>query len=152
MSIRIPLRIVELEDPKLAEQGIAVPIIRVLCPVNFKFHDAFTDFHSAIIDTGAPLSLIPQQIWQHCEVRILGRSILRGVVPKKVCQLPAAIGELDCFVQDESGEVHQATIISYLPKTDRVPIIIGFETLLRISKIVIDCESNSAILEKEIMA
>lgn len=151
MSIRIPLRIVELEDPKLAEQGISIPIIRVVCPVKFKFPDGFTDFYSAIIDTGAPLSLLPQQIWRHCDVRTLGRSTLRGVVPRKVCQLPAKIGELNCFVQGEDGAVQKATIISYLPKTDRVPIILGFETLLRTFKIVIDCENNFAVLEKEMM-
>jgi hypothetical protein len=139
-----------LEDPKLAEQGIVIPIIRIVCPVKFKFSDGFTDFHSAIVDTGAPLSLIPQQIWQHCELRILGKSTLRGVVPKKGCQLPAAIGELDCFIQDENGAVQKATIISYLPTTDRVPIILGFETLLRTSRIVIDCEGEAAFLERKI--
>jgi len=139
---------VELEDPRLSEQGIKIPIMRVVCPVKFKFPDGLTAFHPAIVDTGAPLSLLPQKIWQHCEVKILGKSTLRGIIPKKACQLPANVGALNCFLLDEGGGVQEAAIIAYLPKTDRVPIILGFETLLRKSKIVIDCESRDAFLER----
>lgn len=33
MSIRIRLKVIELQDPKLKALGIEIPIIRVICPV-----------------------------------------------------------------------------------------------------------------------
>lgn len=147
MSTRFPLHIVKLRDPKLIQQRIDIPIIRIICPVKFEFPEGTTDFFPAFVDSGAPISLVPQKIWKYCKIRILGKSVLRGLIPKEECELPAEIGKLSCFLLNQCKEVQKFEIVAYLPKTDRVPIILGFEGLLQKAQIFIDCKNDEAFLE-----
>ena len=63
MSIRLPLRIDEHFDP----DDPTIVITRLLVWVSFLTVDGeLTHPELAIVDTGAPLSLIPKDIWQDC--------------------------------------------------------------------------------------
>jgi hypothetical protein len=82
MSIRLALRIDEHSDP----DDPTLVITRLLVWVSFLTVDGkLTDPELAIVDTGAPLSLIPQDIWHDCRYLKLRDDVIRGVVPKPDC-------------------------------------------------------------------
>ena len=62
--------------------------IRVKCRAKFKrMRGDYTEPITALLDTGAFMSLIPYDIWQEMEVDILTTYKMRGVVPKKECEV-----------------------------------------------------------------
>lgn len=61
MSINIPLHFKVLKDPQLVSQGIDVVIIKMMALIKFKTTDGLVSSEVAIIDTGAPMSLIPHK-------------------------------------------------------------------------------------------
>jgi len=123
--------------------------IRVKCRTKFKrMRGDYTEPITGLLDTGAFISLVPYDIWQDMEVDILTTYEMRGVVPKKECKVNVDVGKIKCRIVDEfgnkSGEIETYT---YLSRTNRVPLIIGFKGLLERFKIVIDCEKNNAYLD-----
>ena len=67
-------------------------IIRVQGHIQLKTKEGYGEPEKAIIDTGAPISLIPFDMWRHMEIEYIGEDYLRGVVPDKKCYLPADVG------------------------------------------------------------
>ncbi|MBU1614156.1 hypothetical protein KJ693_02475, partial [bacterium] len=60
-----------------------IKLIRVIGQARFKLRDGWTDLYSVIIDTGAPVSVLPARIWNNIEVKRLARHTLKGIVLKK---------------------------------------------------------------------
>lgn len=71
-------------DPELE---IKIPkriyLIRLYADVIFKTPSGWTNPYPAIIDTGAPVTVIPLDLWKKCEINILGNHWIKGIVPKK---------------------------------------------------------------------
>ncbi|MDI6795073.1 MAG: hypothetical protein QME81_19765, partial [bacterium] len=126
MSTKISLWFHSFLDTDLLQKGVRVEIIRLLAKAEFKAKDGWTDPYIAIVDTGAPLSLIPQSIWEGCEVEILAEHSLKGVVPRKECVLPVSVGEVSLRIVDEENMSRELVVKAYLSRTDRVPLILGF--------------------------
>ena len=61
--------------------------IRLLTVVQFMTSQGWSNPESAIVNTGAPISLVPQKIWRRCVTKVIGETELRGVVSKKECVL-----------------------------------------------------------------
>lgn len=81
----------------MLQKGVRVEIIRLLAKAEFKAKDGWTDPYIAIVDTGAPLSLIPQSIWEGCEVEILAEHSLKGVLcPEKSVCYQSPLGKFLC--------------------------------------------------------
>jgi hypothetical protein len=57
---RIKLYFAKFENPDLVDVDIG--IIRLFCEVAFVSEKGYTDSYSAVLDTGAPVSVIPYQI------------------------------------------------------------------------------------------
>jgi hypothetical protein len=83
MSTKINLYFRKLTLPQYEDIGIFA--IRLFVDVLFKRNKEYTEPYSAIVDTGAPISLIPLQIWKECQVQKIRESEIRGVVPRKEC-------------------------------------------------------------------
>lgn len=100
MSIHLALRIDKHSDP----DDPTLVITRLLAWVSFLTIDGeLTDPELAIVDTGAPLSLIPQDIWQgYCYFKVRD-NVIRGVVPKPDCELPVIDGVVACVLRDDVG-------------------------------------------------
>lgn len=54
---RIKLHFWKFENPDLVDVDIG--IIRLFCEVAFVGEEGYTDSYSAVLDTGAPVSVIP---------------------------------------------------------------------------------------------
>ncbi len=83
-----------------------------------------------IIDTGAPVSVIPHYIHQHIDVEILGDYRISGIIPNPECSLPVKVGQIGIRLLDHKSVSKPLKLLSYFAPTDKVPVIIGFEGLL----------------------
>jgi len=104
--------------------------IRLLGVVQFMNSEAWSKPESAIIDTGAPISLIPHKIWKKCITKVIGETELRGVIPQKECVLPVKVSIIELRLIDPKYATEKIQTKAYLAPNDNVPLIIGFENLL----------------------
>lgn len=145
MSTRIELWVYRRLMPDLAEMGVQGA--RILCAVAFKTEDDYTETEWAIIDTGSPLSIIPQWVWKQCPVIIRKDHDIRGLVPKEECVLRASFGEITCCLLDEHNVTDDLTIEVDFVYSDELPIILGLRDLLERGVVYLDCQNDQAYLE-----
>ncbi len=145
MSMRLALRIDEHPDP----DDPTLMITRLRVWVSFlTVNDELTDPELAIVDTGAPLSLIPQDIWQGCRYLKLRDDVIRGVVPKPDCELLVIDGVVACTLQDDAGQMSDLqTIRAHLAHSEDVPLLLGFGGLLDGADVHFSVERHEAYLE-----
>lgn len=74
MSSKVPLYF----QTKLSSVG--PPSIRLLAWAAFKSDQNYLEAEPVIIDTGAPVSLIPFNIWGQCSVKLGERATIYSVV------------------------------------------------------------------------
>jgi hypothetical protein len=106
-------------------------VLRIQCRVQFKTAEGYGEPEKAIVDTGAPISLIPFDMWRYAEIEYLGEDYLRGVVPKGECYLPADIGRIKAVLTNKDGNTtNELVFLAYLSFTNKVPLIIGIMELM----------------------
>jgi len=175
------LLIIKMEDIKMNFNGTTcrTEVLEVhepagrsstrLCgSLKFKERNKWSDTKDAIIDTGAPTSLIcrtesssymrnperishsPYSIWNRLDVEILTDYEIKGVVPKKGCSLPVQIGRLKCILLDKGGnQTNEIETMAYLPETSEVPLILGFKKLLENFRLTFDYTADEAWIEEK---
>lgn len=141
----IKLHFRKFENPDLVD--IDIGIIRLFCEVAFVSRGGYTDSYSAILDTGAPVSVIPFHIWSMSEFKKIKEYSVSGIVPKRECFLPVTIGEVSCILLDEEQSTDNIKVKSYLAHTDEIPLIIGFKDLLDKFGLYLNFRKNIAYLE-----
>lgn len=142
-------------DEKLTKAGHPhrARIIRLFCRVAFKTKAGWTSPHLAIIDTGAYISIVPQDIWSAADVKTYADHSVRGLVPKPECKLDIQVGELTGMLVDRQNVSKEYRFLTFLaPKAkteeERVPLILGFAELLEELKLFSDPTTNTAWLEE----
>jgi len=100
----------------------------------------------AIVDTGAHTSVIPVSIWQGLQVDIKVKDTsFGGINNRPECLIPTSLGMVRCLLTDETGALGpELEILSFLAKTDQVPLILGFADLLSKFEICFDYGSGKA--------
>jgi len=146
MSTSIDLYFKELRDPRLVVKGIDLLISRLFVRVRMRTKTAWTDPHPAIVDTGAPTSIVPMRLWNPCEVDILGDHTIRGIVAAEECALPVLVGCMSFVFADRRHESPMLTAKTYLALTDEVPLLIGFSGLLDRCVLHVDAPAKTASL------
>jgi hypothetical protein len=103
----------------------------LLTRIQFKTVTGWSDHYSAIVDTGAYMSLLPLSIWKEVEYTKLGRHEVRGIVPRPECTLPVTVGRLQCRLVDNQGHrTKPLEIQAFLAPTDKISLVLGFKDLL----------------------
>lgn len=108
-------------------------VIRLRCGVEFESRDgALTKLYRGIVDTGAPISVIPQRIWAPLPANILVPSTTLGGISKRPeCRVPARFGTVRGRLVDTDGNASDVVEFpAYLARTDEVPLLVGFASLL----------------------
>ena len=144
---QIWLHFQRFDNPDLVD--IDIRIIRLFCEVAFVSGGGYTDSYSAILDTGAPVSVIPYQLWSMLEVNKIKDYAVRGIVPKPECSLPVTIGEVSFVLLDREQSTKRIKVKSYLAHSNEVPLIIGFKDLLDKFGLYLDYRRNLAYIEYE---
>lgn len=123
-------------------------VFRIQCRIRFKTVEGYGEPEKAIVDTGAPISLIPFDMWRHAEIEYLGEDYLRGVVPKEECYLPADIGRIKAVLTDKDENTSdELTFLAYLPFTSKVPLIIGIMELMEKGVVWLDLRNRNGYIE-----
>lgn len=143
----LKLRDLEIEE-KLTDYGAS---IRVLGLIKFKTMNGWGETESAIIDSGAPISVIPFDIWQKAETEILTKHELTGIVPRSECKLPVLIGRIECIVIDKLGNrTGMMKVRAFLALTNQVPLVLGFKDLLENFEICFNCTGNWGFIQERL--
>ena len=145
MSIRLALTVKRLPDLELIDHGFWLQ--RVLCDLRFLSSDGLTDPYPAIVDTGAPTSIIPRSLWSRTTVRRLKSFPLQGLVARKECAVSVTAGIISAVLQDAHGRQLRRTSRAYLAEHDEVPLILGMQDLLAEAKLFLDLKAQAAWLE-----
>ena len=151
--MRVKIRISRERDEEINE---IVPdfgdSIRLRTWAKFRMRDNnWSKTASAIIDTGAPISVLPYDLWRRLKIKMLATGYsMRGIIPREECKLPVDIGEVYCILLDEEGvKTEETKIRAFLAFSDLIPIVLGFKFLLERLKICFDCEEGHAWLEEK---
>jgi len=149
MFTRIGLSFQRFPSLELKERGVLVDFIRLIGRVEFEMEAGWSEPHLAILDTGAPMCLLPLDRWQECKIELLTEGYpLRGVVPKEECILPVKIGKIALRLVDEKYLGKRLEAEAYLAPTNDVPLVIGFHRCFERYKVVFDYERGFAYVEE----
>ncbi len=121
--------------------------LRLMSSVQFETKLGLTRPEPAIVDTGAPVSLIPGYIAGQIITKPLGKAMLQGVVPKQECAIPVTIAQIKLRLADFSSVTGLIDTIAYLADSDDVPLVLGFEDLLDQFDIFISYPKRTAYLQ-----
>ncbi len=145
MSTRIGLTFHRLPDVEFLHRGIAH--IRLLCNVQFETPAKDLFMQPAIVDTGAPLCLIPADLWERVRTQQFETTRIGGLLSRKECAGPARVGILAMTLLDQQGHTQRLTVRAFLAQTTEVPLILGFQDCLEKATVHLSFPRNEAWLE-----
>ncbi|NCO41402.1 MAG: hypothetical protein COZ06_28575 [Armatimonadetes bacterium CG_4_10_14_3_um_filter_66_18] len=141
----------ETQKPASDElHGAGLWVVRLRAHVRFvQPDDSVTAAFTAFVDTGAPASVIPRDLWVDLEPEVLIEDApIIGVSKRRVCQIPACFGVVQGELVDAEGNASGARPFrAYLAKSDRVPLLVGFADLLSEFPVHFDYRGREAWVE-----
>ena len=144
MSTRIKLHISQRPD----RDDPLVVVTRLICRVTFyRAEGEFGPEWYGILDTGAPVSLIPKRMWQGCAVLKLKDTTVKGIVDRPKCALEVIDGVISTILTDGQSISEPLTIRAHLAHTDDIPLLLGFSGLLDKADVHFSIERREAYLE-----
>lgn len=150
MSFKIKIFFEEFQNPELnGKLKSRLDMTRLVCGIRFKGKDVYGETELAIVDTGAPLSVIPLRMWEDALVTKLAEHTIRGIVPKEECSIPVVVGKVKCILLDEENVSREFEIIAYLALTNKVPLILGFKDLLEKSNVYFDFSKRAGYIKSK---
>jgi hypothetical protein len=147
MPLRVKLDVRRTLDLEGVERGQTIFTYRCFARLRFQQPDGWSDERFAILDTGAPFSVIPATVWEPLTVRPLFRTQLRGVVPSETARLPARLARLTSVLTDEHGVSPTLELHALLVEAPNVPLILGWSGCLDRARLVVDAPRRRAWLE-----
>ena len=133
-------------DLEALEHGFQVFSFRVLAWVQFKRSDGWTPLFRALIDTGAPFSVLPKSLWTDLQIEAGFSTILRGLVPLKSAVLNARLAQVTCRVSDLKMSSPFLKFWALLADGE-VPLVLGCSGFLERARLVLNGPHHRASLE-----
>jgi hypothetical protein len=144
MSTRIGLHI----SQRPARDDPSVIVTRLICGVTFSGGKGrFGPEWYGILDTGAPVSLIPERMWQGCPILKLKDTTVRGIIDRPECALEVVDGWIGGILTDGRSVSKPLTMRVQLAHTDDIPLLLGFSGLLDRANVRFSVEKDEAYLE-----
>src|SRR5258706_15788845 len=148
MSTRIDLSIRQTLDLEAIDRGHRLFLSRCFARVQFNQREGWGAEYFAIVDTGAPFSVLPKSIWRSpLTYHSIYPSHLRGLIPEDFAALPAQLVNLNCVLIDEKSISPELNLFALLVDSPDVPLILGWSGCLDQAKFVLDSPHKSAWLE-----
>ena len=145
--MRIQLKVRQSLDLEAIEYGQTVFTYRCYARLRFQQSPGWSEEFRAILDTGAPFSVIPSSIWQSLAFRRLFPSHLRGVIPRATASLPADLAKLACVLTDEQTVSSPIELTALLVDVSDVPLLLGWAGCLDRARLHLDGPRRLAWLE-----
>jgi len=137
MSTKISLQFKTKYDGELLQHGLHVRIIRVITSAGFKTPNGWTIPFNAIVDTGNPVTILPEIAHRHIERKVLYPHpvSLYGVGKG---QVSARLAEVEMLFVGQRKNSPSLRLKAYLLPDDSLPVLIGFEDILTNLRFVSD--------------
>jgi len=133
-------------DLDFFEQGIAVHLIRLTASVQLQTIEGWTGKYKALVDTGNPISIIPNSVWSKAKISqvLSDKSDLHGIGGGKIS---GKLGEVTLLFADRKTISPLIKAKALLLDDDSVPFLIGFEDVLTDIKLVCDYKTKTSFFE-----
>jgi len=136
-----------LHNPSLSA-GYRVTATRIVAIVNFTVQQGPTAYETiALVDTGAPLSLIPKSVWRNIRYEMLAPLMVGGLADKPGRRFAADLALIECAVSDGNSTIGPFRIHALLAKNDNVPSLLGLSGVLEQVDLSVSLRDNTAHLE-----
>ena len=145
--MRITLEIRRTLDLEVSRSRIHPFLHRVLVRIRFQQPRGWSEPHPAILDTGAPYSLIPSTVWPLLRLRRVCDSSVQGIVPGLDVRLETVFAGVTAQLLDARRASPPLKLWATLADSDRVPLILGWAGCLDRAKLVVNAPRHSAWLE-----
>jgi hypothetical protein len=135
------MRVIGLEvrrflDLEALEHGMTLFSFRVWTRAQFKRRTGWTPVLPALLDTGAPFSVLPATLWPDVESDVKFTTTLRGLVPLPSAMLKARLAQVSCLISDSTTSVPLR--IWALLAEGNVPLVLGCAGILDQAKLALD--------------
>lgn len=146
MPINISLAYQTNYDLALLSAGLKVRLVRLLTNVCFQTPAGWTEPYEAIVDTGNPITVIPQKIHQQIFSQILypNKVNLLGIGQGSV---RGQLANVTMSCQDPQTSSPPLSAKAYLLDDNSAPLIIGYEDGLTELRLVSDYPQQQAYFE-----
>lgn len=146
MSTTIELEFETHIDLDFVEQGIAVHLIRLTGSVQLQTEEGWTRKYKALVDTGNPISVIPNSVWSKGKINWIlpHKNDLHGIGGGKVS---GKLGEITLILVDKKTTSPPIKAKALLLDDDSVPFLIGFEDILTDIKLVCDYKGKTSFFQ-----
>ena len=116
-------------DLDLIEKGLELWLMRWFSRIRFETTNGWTKEHLAIIDTGSPLCVVPQEIWKDCKITIIADTEMYFGFSKNREGIPVQLGEVHPVIINENDYINGANVKAYLALTSDIPLILGLDLI-----------------------
>jgi len=145
--LRLPLRILRGLHPPSASLGHPVEAIRLITHISLRSHTGWTPFRDIVVDTGAPISLLPSSVWSVTWLIPFGATEVGGIATRPECRIPALLAEVDCILSDGAVTLGPLRVPAYLAQTDATPTLLGISGFIARGTLHVQIEQADAYIE-----
>ena len=142
----IELAVRRFLDLEALDHGWQVWSFCVLVSAQFRRPDGWTPAFRALVDTGAPFSVLPKSLWGDLRVEGGFATNLRGLVPLPSAVLKAKLAQVTCIVSDLKTNSPPLTFWALLAEGE-VPLVLGCSGFLDRAKLVLEAVQQRGRLE-----
>lgn len=143
--MRIFLRFAEIKKDTISELK---PLNRILVLVNYTTRDSSFLTEETIVDTGAPVSVLPKWLWSQLDISFIGEDHIKGLVKRPECGVDVRVGIAECSLSDNKNTTQSFKLPVYCAESNRVIVLLGLKTLLDRFILHVDYRSKTAYLEE----
>lgn len=144
---RINLPIVRGHHAPALAIGHRVAAIRVFAEISVATPTGWSLFEPAVVDIGAPISVLPPSIWKQSHHTALGRVTIGGIARREECQIPAILAEINCMLSDGQQTLGPLRMHAYLAEVVNAPTLIGILGFLERGVLCVDFPKNRGFLQ-----
>lgn len=143
---RVDLRIIRGDHPPALAIGHRVAAIRLVADISIATDTGWTLFEPAVVDTGAPVSVLPPAMWKQARFRTMGRVKIGGLARSEACQLPAILAEVESVLSDGKRLLGPIQMPAYLVEVENAPRLIGIQGFIERGTLHVDLSKDKAFL------
>ena|SRR5437588_673714 len=144
---RLPIEIRRGDHPPSIQVGHPVEAVRFLSQISLASLTGLTAYRRVILDSGAPISLLPSTYWRAAAYVPFGRTQVGGIAARAECRIPATLSEIHCTLSDGAAVIGPLKMYAYLAETDSAPALLGVSGFIRSGILHIGVDAAEAYLE-----